>query len=144
LKYNIMKITNEKQSRRSMLKGLFGGVATAGAAIMGISSVAKASPSPASNADKSIKRLPGESKLSKGQKTLFSGTTVHNGVVYLAGMGYHEEGDITVATKDVLGQMKKKLEAAGSSMEHVLKVNVYLADLADYDTMNKAYYGSFG
>jgi enamine deaminase RidA (YjgF/YER057c/UK114 family) len=33
----------------------------------------------------------------------------------------------------VLDEVKKTLESAGSSMEKVLKVNVYLNDLKDYD-----------
>ena len=39
---------------------------------------------------------------------------------------------------------KKKLEAAGSSMEKVLKVNVYLNDLKDYPGMNEVFLGKFG
>ena len=40
--------------------------------------------------------------------------------------------------------MKKKLEAVGSSMDNVLKVNVYLNDLKDYKAMNEVFRGRFG
>jgi len=40
--------------------------------------------------------------------------------------------------------MKKGLERAGSSMEKVLKVNMYLNDLKDYDGINKVFKGSSG
>ena len=75
---------------------------------------------------------------------LFSGGVVHNGLVYIAGKGAHFEGDITAHTKHVLDEVEKELEKNGSSMEHVLKCNVYLADLNDYKGMNEAYRGRFG
>jgi 2-iminobutanoate/2-iminopropanoate deaminase len=75
---------------------------------------------------------------------LFSGHRIHNGLVYIAGKGAHFEGDITSHTKHVLDELQKELEKAGSSMDNVLKVNVYLADLNDYKAMNDAYRGRFG
>ena len=54
------------------------------------------------------------------------------------------EGDIKSHTKIVLDQIQKNLELAGSSMEKVLKCNVYLNDLKDYAGMNEVYQGSFG
>lgn len=75
---------------------------------------------------------------------LFSGHKVHNGLVYIAGKGAHFEGDIAAHTRHVLDEIQKELEKAGSSMEHVLKVNVYLADLNDYKAMNEVYRGRFG
>ena len=75
---------------------------------------------------------------------LFSGGVVHNGLVYIAGKGAHFEGDITAHTNHVLDEVQKELEKNGSSMEHVLKCNVYLADLNDYKKMNEAYRGRFG
>ena len=75
---------------------------------------------------------------------LFSSSVVHNGLVYIAGKGAHFEGDIKDHTKHVLEELKKELEKAGSSMEKVLKVNVYLNDLNDYKAMNEVYLGKFG
>ncbi|RXG18378.1 enamine deaminase RidA (YjgF/YER057c/UK114 family) [Leeuwenhoekiella aestuarii] len=75
---------------------------------------------------------------------LFSSSVVHNGLVYIAGKGAHFEGDIKDHTEFVLDELKKELEKAGSSMEKVLKVNVYLADLNDYKAMNEVYRGKFG
>lgn len=75
---------------------------------------------------------------------LFSSHVVHNGLVYIAGKGAHFEGDITAHTDHVLKEVQKELEKAGSSMEHVLKCNVYLADLADYKKMNEVFRGRFG
>jgi len=75
---------------------------------------------------------------------LFSGHTTHGNLVFIAGKGYHEEGDITVHTEKVLEELEKELKKAGSSMDKVLKVNVYLHDLEDYKKMNEVYRGKFG
>lgn len=75
---------------------------------------------------------------------LFSGHTIHNGLVYIAGKGAHFEGDIKAHTNHVLNEVQKELEEAGSSMDKVLKVNVYLHDINDYNGMNEVYRGRFG
>ncbi|MEQ8880164.1 MAG: RidA family protein [Cyclobacteriaceae bacterium] len=78
------------------------------------------------------------------QVPLFSGSQTYGGLVYVAGKGAHFEGDITAHTKHVLDEIEKELEKAGSAMDRVLKVNVYLHDLNDYKAMNEAYRGRFG
>ena len=75
---------------------------------------------------------------------LFSGIVTFGNMVFIAGIGAHFEGDIKAHTKHVLDEIQKKLEEAGSSMEKVLKVNVYLNDLKDYKAMNDAFLGRFG
>jgi 2-iminobutanoate/2-iminopropanoate deaminase len=75
---------------------------------------------------------------------LFSGSQVYGGLVYIAGKGAHFEGDIKAHTDHVLKELQKELEKAGSSMERVLKVNVYLNDLKDYKEMNEVFRGRFG
>jgi 2-iminobutanoate/2-iminopropanoate deaminase len=75
---------------------------------------------------------------------LFSGSVKHGGLVYIAGKGAHFEGDIKAHTDHVLKELEKELKKAGSSMEKVLKVNVYLNDIADYQGMNEVYKGRFG
>jgi enamine deaminase RidA (YjgF/YER057c/UK114 family) len=75
---------------------------------------------------------------------LFSGIVTFGNMVFIAGIGAHFEGDITAHTKHVLDEIQKRLESVGSSMDKVLKVNVYLNDLKDYAAMNEAYRGRFG
>ena len=75
---------------------------------------------------------------------LFSGHVIHGGLVYVAGKGAHFEGDIRAHTDHVLKEIEKELKKAGSSMDKVLKVNVYLADPNDYQAMNEVYRGRFG
>ena len=63
---------------------------------------------------------------------LFSSAVAHGNLLYLAGKGAHFEGDIKAHTDHVLNELQKEHERHGSSMEKVLKVNVYLHDLHDY------------
>jgi enamine deaminase RidA (YjgF/YER057c/UK114 family) len=75
---------------------------------------------------------------------LFSGAVSYGNLLFIAGVGAHFEGDIRAHTKHVLDEIQKRLEAAGSSMEKVVKVNVYLNDLKDYAGMNEVFLGRFG
>ncbi len=75
---------------------------------------------------------------------LFSGGVKHGNTLYIAGKGAHFDGDIKSHTDHVLKELEKELVRNGSSMEQVLKVNVYLADLADYKGMNEVFRGRFG
>ncbi|EAR02521.1 RidA family protein [Maribacter sp. HTCC2170] len=76
---------------------------------------------------------------------LFSGAVKHGNTLYIAGKGAHVEPyEIKAHTEIVLQELQKELERNGSSMEQVLKVNVYLADLADYHGMNEVFRGRFG
>jgi enamine deaminase RidA (YjgF/YER057c/UK114 family) len=81
----------------------------------------------------------------KPEKTpLFSPAVAYGNLLFLSGIGAHFEGDIKAHTNHVLDEIKKSLEAAGSSMDKVLKAQVYLADLKDYDAMNEVFRGRFG
>jgi|SRR5690606_34037509 enamine deaminase RidA (YjgF/YER057c/UK114 family) len=76
---------------------------------------------------------------------LFSGGVKHGNTLYIAGKGAHVEPfEIKAHTEIVLQELEKELKKHGSSMDKVLKVNVYLADLADYKGMNEVFRGRFG
>ena len=123
-----------KTQRRSVLKKLFASVA----GVVGLGAAAKAMENTSA---------PGKTAgdIVYDQDTpLFSQITTYNGLVYIAGQGYHKEGDIKVHTDNVLKSLEERLIQAGSSMEKVLKVNVYLNDIADYAGMNSVYKGRFG
>ena len=64
--------------------------------------------------------------------------------MFIAGIGAHFEGDIKAHTKHVLDEIQERLESVGSSMDKVLKANVYLNDLKDYAGMNEMFLGRFG
>jgi 2-iminobutanoate/2-iminopropanoate deaminase len=80
----------------------------------------------------------------KPDKPLFSPAVSYGNLLFIQGIGAHFEGDIKAHTKHVLDEIKTRLESCGSSMEKVLKCNVYLADLKDYTAMNEVFLGSFG
>jgi enamine deaminase RidA (YjgF/YER057c/UK114 family) len=76
---------------------------------------------------------------------LFSGSTKHGDLVFIAGKGAHVEPfEIKAHTEIVLKALEEELIKAGSSMEKVLKVSVFLNDIADYQGMNEVYKGRFG
>ncbi len=94
--------------------------------------------------DKPVKKVHWQDGKKPEKTPLFSGVTSYGGLVFIAGVGAHFEGDIKAHTKHVLDEVQKKLEGVGSSMEKVLKVNVYLNDLKDYAGMNEMFLGRFG
>jgi len=66
--------------------------------------------------------------------------------IFLAGQGPTnpatgkvEYGDVTSETKRTFENMKAILEAAGSSLDKVVKCNVYLRDIKDFAAMNEVY-----
>ena len=75
---------------------------------------------------------------------LFSPAVSYGNLLFLSGVGAHFEGDIKAHTKHVLDELEQKLQACGSSMNKVLKAQVYLADLKDYKAMNEVFQGRFG
>lgn len=76
---------------------------------------------------------------------LFSSSTKLGNMVFIAGKGAHTEPfEIKAHTEIVLKELEKELIKAGSSMEKVLKVTVFLNDIADYAGMNEVYKGRFG
>jgi 2-iminobutanoate/2-iminopropanoate deaminase len=123
-----------KTQRRSVLKKLFASVA----GVAGLGAAAKAMDNSGA-AQKEVNNITYDQDV-----PLFSGSTTFNGLVFIAGKGAHFDGDIKAHTDHVLKELEAELKKAGSSMEKVLKVNVYLNDIADYKAMNEVYKGRFG
>ena len=127
-----------KSNRRAFLKKA---PAVAAAAVVAVPATALAQ---GGTPDKPTKKVLYRGGKPPATTPLFNGTVLYGNLVFISGIGYHEPGDIKLHTTKVLEQMKSQLEAAGSSMEKVLKVNVYLNDLKDYDAMNAVFRGAFG
>ncbi|HKY21939.1 MAG TPA: Rid family detoxifying hydrolase [Vicinamibacterales bacterium] len=53
--------------------------------------------------------------------------------------GILELGDVRSETKRTFENIRAILEAAGSSLDHVVKCNVYLRDINDFAAMNEVY-----
>lgn len=123
----------EKQSRRALLKGAAKTVAVVGgAAVIGKDASAKET-----TAKK--KSYPANTTKPGDKAPLFSSAVSYGNLLFLAGVGAHFPGTIEEHTRHVLKELEKNLTNAGSSLEKVLKVNVYLNDLKDYAAMNSAY-----
>ncbi len=54
------------------------------------------------------------------------------------------EGGISAETKQALQHMRNALEAAGSSIDQVIKCNIYLVDMAEFGKFNEVYGKFFG
>jgi len=127
-----------KSNRRAFLKK---GPAVAVAAAVAAPASVLAQGAPAEKPVKKVHYASGK----KPEKTpLFNGVVSYGNLVFISGIGAHFEGDIKAHTKHVLDEIQKRLESVGSSMEKVLKVNVYLNDLKDYAGMNEMFLGRFG
>src|SRR5262252_2598661 len=95
-------------------------------------------------ADTPVKKVHYRNGKKPDKTPLFNSTVSYGNLLFIAGVGYHQEGDIKVHTKNVLDQIQQQLESVGSSMDKVLKCNVYLNDLKDYAGMNEVFQGRFG
>ncbi|PLB50882.1 Endoribonuclease L-PSP [Aspergillus steynii IBT 23096] len=76
----------------------------------------------------------------------FSQAVKHNGLVYCSGsIGIDPKtddlvpGTVTDRARMALRNLEVVLQAAGSSMDHVLKANVFLSNMADFSAMNEAW-----
>jgi 2-iminobutanoate/2-iminopropanoate deaminase len=76
----------------------------------------------------------------------YSQAIVSNGIAYLSGQipldpttGQLVPGDVAAQTTRVLENIKAILEAAGSSLERVLKTTVFLKDMGEFAKMNEVY-----
>jgi enamine deaminase RidA (YjgF/YER057c/UK114 family) len=103
-----------------------------------------APPAAAQAQDKPAKKVHYRDGKKPEKPPLFNRAVSYGNLLFISGIGAHVPGDITKHTQIVLDELQKALESAGSSMEKVLKVNVYLNDLKDYDGMNAVFRGRFG
>ena len=126
----------KKSTRRKFLAGT-----PAVAAAVALPAAAQAQ---SSSAAQPVKKVHWSGGKPPATTPLFSPVVTYGNLVFIAGIGAHFEGDIKAHTKHVLDEIQKNLESVGSSMEKVLKVNVYLNDLKDYDGMNEIFRGRFG
>jgi 2-iminobutanoate/2-iminopropanoate deaminase len=93
--------------------------------------------------DSEVKKLNYEGKPADGTQMITS-LIVHNGLIYISGQGANDAGavqgaDIETHTTKVMNNVKKLVEAGGGTMDTILQLTVYLANLADYDGMNKVF-----
>jgi 2-iminobutanoate/2-iminopropanoate deaminase len=80
----------------------------------------------------------------------YSQAIIEGDLLFLAGQGpldpvtgVENRGDIGEQTRRTLDNIRGILEAAGSSMDKVIRCNVYLADIGDFAAMNEVYARAF-
>lgn len=130
-------MANKSQSRRNVLKGIAAGAAVSSTGFG--AGIVAAEPAQ----EKLEKKVHYKGKIPE-KTPLFSSAVSYGNLLFLAGKGAHFEGDIKAHTNHVLDQLEQELVNAGSSMEKVLKVQVFLNDLDDYKAMNEVFIGRFG
>ncbi len=81
----------------------------------------------------------------------YSQALVHDGLVYVSGQlpidpasGEKITGPIEEQTERTLANLDAILRAAGSDRDHVLKVTVYVSDIAHWGSVNEVYARFFG
>jgi 2-iminobutanoate/2-iminopropanoate deaminase len=81
----------------------------------------------------------------------YSQAIVHGGLVFTAGQipldpasGEMVGGDVAVQAERVMQNLAAVLEAAGSSLDRVIKTTVFLRDMDDFGAMNEVYGRYFG
>jgi 2-iminobutanoate/2-iminopropanoate deaminase len=81
----------------------------------------------------------------------YSQAMVHGGIVYTAGQipldpqtGDLLDGDIQQQTEQVFKNLRAVLEAAGASLDSVIKTTVFLRDMGEFAAMNEVYANHFG
>jgi 2-iminobutanoate/2-iminopropanoate deaminase len=80
----------------------------------------------------------------------YSHATEAGGLIFVSGTGPVDPetntvivDDVRAATQLILKTIGRILEARGSSLRKVLKVNVYLRDMNDFQAMNESYAAFF-
>lgn len=78
------------------------------------------------------------------QGIVVNGIFYSSGQIPLTATGELVEGDIVAQTNQVFENLKAVLEAAGSSLDKVVKTTVFLGDMNDFAAMNETYANHFG
>lgn len=74
------------------------------------------------------------------EQARLSGAVVHGATVYLAGqIAEDTNADARGQTADILRQIDALLAQAGTDKRHLLTVQIFLADMADFAGMNQAW-----
>lgn len=76
----------------------------------------------------------------------YSQAVVHNGVIYVAGQlaivpgqTEHRVGSIAEQTEQTLRNVKAVLRAAGSDLDRVLQMTIYISDISLWSEVNAIY-----
>jgi enamine deaminase RidA (YjgF/YER057c/UK114 family) len=93
--------------------------------------------------DSEVHKLGRDGKPADG-KQMITALITHNGLLYIAGQGANSNGpvgkdDIDSHTTKVMENVKELVLTGGGTMDSILQLTVYLADLSYYEAMNKIF-----
>ena len=80
----------------------------------------------------------------------YSPGMIFGNLVFVSGQAGREPGtgalgaDVTAQTEQVLKNIATILEAAGSSLQHVIRCGVFLVDMNEFPKMNEVFARAFG
>jgi 2-iminobutanoate/2-iminopropanoate deaminase len=100
-------------------------------------------PQAAAQSSGDIRKLNGEGKPGS-DKDVIMPIVVHNGLLYISGVGAHDSRDqkewtIESHTTMVMDKIKKLVETGGGTMDTVLQANVFLVHIEHWDGMHKTF-----
>jgi 2-iminobutanoate/2-iminopropanoate deaminase len=126
---------NSRRSFAAHLASLFTGVGA-------VTLLSNSTPATA-QAPSGVQKLNFEGK--PADKGFITPLIIHNGVIYIAGIGAHSHNktdfpkDITNHTKSVMEAVKSVVETGGGTIESILQLTVFLANIDDYNGMNEVF-----
>ncbi len=134
----------QKAVRRDFLRRGFGGIA-AGAASVSIL------PKPAwAKQPKPVKKVIYKAGEKPSADSILSSGIQLGNLLFVSGQGAHDpethqvvKGPFPEQVRRCLENIKMVLEAAGSSLDRVLKCNVFLTDITNFQAMNVVYHTFF-
>jgi 2-iminobutanoate/2-iminopropanoate deaminase len=109
----------------------------------GVGAVSLLSDSAAAQAPSGVQKLDYEGKTAGNG--FITPLIIHNGVIYIAGQGAHSHDssefpmDIETHTKHVMENVKTLVTTGGGTMDSILQLTVYLADIDFYEGMNNVF-----
>jgi 2-iminobutanoate/2-iminopropanoate deaminase len=118
----------EKQTRRGLLKN----AAKAAVAVSGALAAKEAQ----AQTGRAVKK---DATGKPASQFPFTPVVSFGNLLFISGIGCRIQGTIEEETKWVLDEIEKNLVASGSSLDKVLKVNVFLEDIKEFDRMNSVY-----
>jgi len=91
----------------------------------------------------SVRKLDSDGKPAD-PKQFITPIVIHNGLIYVAGQGAHDSGaaeqfEIGKHTTIVMDNVKKLVETGGGTVDTILQLSVFLADIKYYDGMNQVF-----
>jgi 2-iminobutanoate/2-iminopropanoate deaminase len=116
------------------LTAMLSAVGLSGAALVGVAQA---------QTDDGVRKLDSDGKPADG-KQMITPIVLHNGLIYVAGQGAHDSGpaeqyDIGKHTKIVMDNVKKLVENGGGTVDSILQLTVFLADIKYYEGMNQVF-----